>query len=93
MYSWVLEIATSMRKAGFDVLAEDRTTVRCSLLTRMNELHLLSLGDVPTGLSTVVDSFRGRHLDGLVEEFGSGTATLDGFICVVGRKPGQSEIN
>ena len=76
-----------MASAGFEVVAEDRMQVRRSLLTQMNELHLLSLMDVPEGLSQAVDGFREKHLEGLVEEYGQGVSTLDGFMCVVGRKP------
>ncbi len=58
---------------------------------QMNELHLLSLVDVPTGLSQAVDGFRETHLEGLMEEYGKGVSTLDGFVCVVGRKPEASK--
>ena len=75
-----------MISAGLEVVAQDRMQVRRSLLTQMNELHLLSLLDVPTGLSEAVDLFRERHLEGLVEEYGKGVSTVDGFVCVVGRK-------
>ena len=75
-----------MISAGLEVVAQDRMQVRRSLLTQMNELHLLSLLDVPTGLSEAVDLFRERHLEGLVEEYGKGVSMVDGFVCVVGRK-------
>ena len=77
-----------MVSSGLDVLAQDRIQVRRSLFAQMNELHLLSLMDVPVGLSKAVDEFRHAHLDGLVEEYGNGVSTVDGFVCVVGRKPG-----
>ena len=76
-----------MASAGLEVVAQDRMQVRRSLLTQLNELHLLSLMDVPTGLSGAVDSFRERHLEGLIEEYEQGVSTVDGFVCVVGRKP------
>lgn len=76
-----------MVSAGLEILAQDRIRVRRSLLAQMNELHLLSLMDVPVGLSKAVDGFRDAHLEGLVEEYGKGVSTVDGFVCVVGRKP------
>ena len=75
-----------MVSAGLEVIAQDRIQVRRSLLMQMNELHLLSLMDVPVGLSEAVDGFRERHWGELVEEYGKGVGTVDGFICVVGRK-------
>ena len=72
---------------GLKVLALDRIKTRPSMLTQMNELHLLSMMDVPKGLSGAVDEFRDAHLDALAEEYRKGVSTLDGFICVVGRKP------
>ena len=76
-----------MASAGLEVIAQDRMQVRRSLLMQLNELHLLSLKDVPTGLSEAVDLFRETHLEGLVEEYGKGVSTVDGFVCVVGRRP------
>lgn len=76
-----------MASAGLELVAQDRMQVRRSLLMQMNELHLLSLMDVPTGLSEAVDNFRERHLKELVEEYDKGVSTIDGFLCVVGRKP------
>ena len=76
-----------MALAGLEVVAQDRIQVRRSLLMQMNELHLLSLMDVPTGLSEAVDGFRDKHLQGLLDEYGKGVSTVDGFLCVVGKKP------
>ena len=76
-----------MASAGLKVVAQDRMQVRPSLLMQLNELHLLSLMDVPTGLSEAVDLFRERHLEGLVEEYDKGVSTVDGFVCVVGKRP------
>ena len=86
-FSWVLEIGPTMTSVGLEVVAHDRMQVRQSLLMQMNELHLLSLMDVPTGLSEAVDRFRDKHLGGLMEEYGKGVSTVDGFVCVVGKKP------
>ena len=69
-----------------DVIVEDRIPIRHSLLKQMNELHLLSLMDVPAGLSSAIDRFRETHLQDLVREYESGVSTIDGFLCVVGRK-------
>ena len=77
-----------MVSAGLEVVVQDRMQVRRSLLMQMNELHLLSLLDIPKGLSEAVDLFRERHMEGLVEEYGRGVSTVDGFVCVVGRKSG-----
>lgn len=76
-----------MVSAGFEVIAQEQTQVRPSLLTQMNELHLLSVMDVPIGLSQAVDTFRETHLGNLVEEYSRGVSTIDGFVCVLGRKP------
>ena len=75
-----------MAVAGLEVVAQDRMQARRSLLMQMNELHLLSLMDVPTGLSEAVDGFREKHLEGLMDEYGKGVSTIDGFVCVVGKK-------
>ena len=76
-----------MASNGLTVIAEDRIKVRNSLLQQMNELHLLSLMDVPEGLSRSIDEFRDRHLQSLVQEYANGVSAVDGFICVVGKKP------
>ncbi|MCJ1479794.1 hypothetical protein MMC13_008480 [Lambiella insularis] len=83
---WVLELASTMAAAGLEVVADDRVRTPRYLLPQMNELHLLSLMDVPQGLSEAVDLFRERYWEGLVEEYAQGVATVDVFICVVGRK-------
>ena len=75
-----------MRSLGLDVIAEENVSVRPSLLPQMNDLHLLSMMDVPSGLSKAIDSFRNEHLEGLGAEFKRGVSTVDNFICVVGRK-------
>jgi len=75
-----------MTSVGLQVLAEDRIPTKPSLLPQMNDLHLLALTDIPKGLSPVVDEFREKHFQKLQEEYQRGTSTIDGFICVVGRK-------
>ena len=84
--SWVLDIAPAMESAGMGIIAQDRIPVKHSLLHQMNELHLLSIMDVPEGLSQAMDEYREQNLQRLVEEYDSGVSTVDGFICVVGRK-------
>ncbi|KAF4628606.1 hypothetical protein G7Y89_g9541 [Cudoniella acicularis] len=84
---WVLDIGSTMTSVGLEVLAEDRIPTKPWLLPQMNELHLLALMDIPQGLSSAVDEFCEKHLQGLQEEYQNGVATIDGFICVVGRKP------
>lgn len=84
--SWVLDIGSTMTSVGLEVLAEDRIPTKPWLLPQMNELHLFALMDIPQGLSSAVDEFREKHLQGLQEEYQNGVATIDGFICVVGRK-------
>ena len=76
-----------MASVGFSVIAQESIQCRPSFLMQMNELHLLSLMDVPTGLSKAVDDFRGKHLERLLGEYSEGVSTLDGFLCVVARKP------
>jgi hypothetical protein len=78
-----------MRDLGLEVLAEERIETRSSLLTQMNELHLLSLMDVPHGLSEAVDNFKERHFDALAEGSAKGVSSVDSFIVVVGRLKGN----
>ncbi|KAL9036241.1 MAG: hypothetical protein Q9180_004414, partial [Flavoplaca navasiana] len=84
---WVDKIGPLMTENGLEVVALDRIKTRLSMLPQINELHLLSMMDVPKGLSAAVDDFRDKHLDVLVNEYRNGISTIDGFICVVGKKP------
>lgn len=77
-----------MEAAGLQVRTDDQITVRPSLLPQLSDLHLLSLMDVPVGLSPAIDTFREKHLDDMVNEFQRGIATVDGFRCVVGQRAG-----
>jgi hypothetical protein len=72
---------------GLEIIAEDRFQTKLSMLTQMNELHLLAMMDVPAGLSKSVDEFKEKYLEDLAEENQKGVSSIDGFICVVGRKP------
>ncbi|KAF2187593.1 hypothetical protein K469DRAFT_704495 [Zopfia rhizophila CBS 207.26] len=85
--SWVLEIAPTMASLGLEIIAEDRFQTKRSMLTQMNELHLLAMMDIPAGLSKPVDEFKEKYLEDLAEENQKGVSSIDGFICVVGRKP------
>lgn len=75
-----------MVSSGLEIVAEDRIQMKPSMLTQMNELHLLAMMDVPTGLSKAIDEFKEKYLEALEEEYRKGVSSLDGFICVVGRK-------
>ncbi|MCJ1351570.1 MAG: hypothetical protein MMC33_001554 [Icmadophila ericetorum] len=89
---WVNSIAPLMQSAGLSVIAEDRIKVRQSMLSQINELHLLSLMDVPKGLSKAIDAFRDDGwLEKLKGEYKKGVSTVDGFIVVVGKKAKSSE--
>lgn len=81
-----------MVASGYDVVVEERIETRKSLLPQMNDIHMLSLLDVPAGLSESIDAFKTGYLDELVTDNSRGMAMLDGFICVVGQKP-RSEGN
>lgn len=80
-------IAREFTKAGLDVITEDRIKTRNSMLTQMNELHLLSMMDIQEGLSKAVDEFKDKHLDTLTDDFAHGVTSVDGFITIVGKKP------
>lgn len=71
---------------GFEVLAEDRVRTRPSMLKQMNDLHLLSLLDVPSGLSMEVDMFKKDYFDSLAKESESGSALVDSFRVIVARR-------
>lgn len=76
-----------MSSNGLQVLVEDRIETRPSLLTQMNELHLLALVDLPAGLSTTADEFKEKYVDTLVKDSAKGVSSVDRFIVVVARKP------
>jgi alpha-D-ribose 1-methylphosphonate 5-triphosphate diphosphatase PhnM len=80
-------IANVMVENGLEVAVVDRIKVRPSMLSQMNELHLLSLMDVRPGTSKAIDEYREKYMDTLIEEYRNGVSTIDGFICVVGKKP------
>jgi hypothetical protein len=75
-----------MGYVGFQVKIEDRIKVRKSMLPQINELHLISLLDIPSGLSEAIDTFRDENFSSLRKEYENGVSTVDSFICVVGRK-------
>lgn len=83
---WVNEIAPAMARNGLLVEVEEKIQVRPSMLPQMNELHLISLLDVPLGVSKPIDEFRQKHFEGLKQEYSQGVSTIDGFICIVGKK-------
>ncbi|KAF2728063.1 hypothetical protein EJ04DRAFT_516849 [Polyplosphaeria fusca] len=85
--AWVNDIGPAMREAGLEVVVEDRLQTKKSMLLQMNELHLLSLMDVPPGLSQAIDDFKEKWLDHVAEDNRRGVSSVDGFIWVVGRKP------
>lgn len=74
-----------MRGLGLEVLIEQRIETRLSLLTQMNELHLLALIDMPQGLSETVDKFKEHHFDALAVGSAKGVSSVDSFIVVVAR--------
>jgi hypothetical protein len=76
-----------MMHNGLKILAEDRIQTRPSMLLQMNELHLLAMMDIPTGLSKAVDEFKAKYLKELEEDNQRGISSIDGFIIVVGQKP------
>jgi hypothetical protein len=56
------------------------------MLTQMNELHLISMMDIPKGLSEAADKFKDKYLEALTDDFANGVSSIDGFITIVGRK-------
>lgn len=84
---WTNTIGSTMIKNGFEVVVEERIKVRPSILPQINDLHLISIDDVPRGLSPAVDEYREKYFETLKDEYRKGVATMDGFVCVVGRKP------
>jgi hypothetical protein len=82
----VSSIEDVMKENGLDVVTADRTAVRPSMLRQVNDLHLLSMMDARPGLSDAIDSFRGKYMDALIDEFRKGVAIVDGFVCIVGKK-------
>lgn len=76
-----------MSECGLEIMADHRVSVPSALVPQFSELHLLSLDDVPSGLSTTIDEFRDSGgLTKLRNEFAAGFGIVDGFVCVVGRK-------
>jgi hypothetical protein len=76
-----------MEAKGLEIMVEERIQTRPSLLTQTNELHILSLIDIPHGLSEGVDAFKDKHFDELAEDSAKGVSCVDSFIVVVARKP------
>ncbi|KAH7072300.1 hypothetical protein BKA63DRAFT_544623 [Paraphoma chrysanthemicola] len=85
--AWVNLIAPTMVAKKLELVVEERYQTRPSLLMQMNELHLLSLVDIATGLSKPVDDFKERYFDMLAKDSARGIATVDAFIVVVAKKP------
>lgn len=69
------------------MIADDRITVRNSMLSQLHELHLLAFLDIPPGLSEAIDRYRDEYLEGFQREFEAGVLMVDGFVQVVGQKP------
>lgn len=83
---WVNDIEEEMRHNGFGRVTVDRI-FRPSILSQINELHLLSITDVRPGLSKAINAYREKYMNQLIHEYGNGVSTMDGCICVIGKKP------